>query len=135
MHHSYFLLIALVMLLVVPVAAVEYDNTLTLNVGDVGGDSYADSIYAKNPNQYTLIFSDAYSVLQEGKTKGLFSFGSPYDAPRIWVISVTTDRSVHPAERPAGSRAAVLGKPDPNPFPAVHGDVRHEGGVYSGLRN
>lgn len=51
--------------------------TLNPNVGDVGGDSYEDSIYAKHPNPYTLIFSDAYLVLQDGKTKGLFRFGNP----------------------------------------------------------
>lgn len=87
--------------------------TLTLNVGDVGGDSYADSIYAKNPSQYTLIFSDAYPVLQEGKTKGLFSFGSPYDAPYIRVISVTTDGVVIPQK----ARLVLVPQSSANPIP------------------
>ena len=43
------------------------------------------------PNRYTLIFSDPYQVLQKRKTKGLFSFGNPYDATYIRTISVTTD--------------------------------------------
>ncbi len=101
------------------VPAVYYINgapktiTLNLNVGDVGGDSYTDSVYAKYPNRYTLIFSDTYPVLQEGKTKGLFSFGNPYDAPYIRVISVTTDGT----EIPQNARIVLVPQRSANPVP------------------
>ncbi len=101
------------------VPAVYYTNgapktiTLSLNVGDVGGDSYEDSIYAKYPSRYTLIFSDAYPVLQEGGTKGLFSFGNPYDAPYIRVISVTTDGTVIPQN----ARIVMVPLASANPVP------------------
>lgn len=88
--------------------------TLHLNVGDVGGDSYTDSIYAKYPNRYTLIFSDAYPVLQEGKTKGLFSFGNPYGAPYIRVISVTTNGT----EISQNARIVLVPQSSANPVPA-----------------
>lgn len=102
------------------VPAVYYTNgapktiTLHLNVGDVGGDSYEDSVYAKYPNRYTLIFSDPYPVLQEGKTKGLFSFGNPYDAPYIRTISVTTDGT----EIPQNARIILVPQSSANPVPA-----------------
>ena len=101
------------------VPAVYYTNgapktiTLYLNVGDVGGDSYEDSIYAKYPNRYTLIFSDAYPVLQEGKTKGLFSFGNPYDAPYIRGLSVTTDGTAIPQN----ARIVLVPQSSANPVP------------------
>ena len=101
------------------VPSVYYTNgapktiTLNLNIGDVGGDSYADSIYAKYPNRYTLIFSDEYPVLQEGNTKGLFSFGDPYNAPYIRVISVTTNGS----EISQNARIVLVPQSSANPIP------------------
>ncbi|MDU9375659.1 hypothetical protein McpSp1_02360 [Methanocorpusculaceae archaeon Sp1] len=101
------------------VPSVYYTNgapqtiTLQLNVGDVGGDSYQDSIYAKYPNQYTLIFSDAYPIILNGGTTAQFTFGNPYDAPYIRLISVTTNGAVIPQN----AEIVMIPQKSANPIP------------------